>query len=87
MSAGQEKISCSIYQKHEPRIESATDRINRARDPREKIRHAEKLLEEVKGLLDCSEYKEKDPVCSSCRTIANLRKQTAELIVRAKKLI
>lgn len=87
MSAEQERISCSIFQKHEPVIKRLTDRINMAKVPGEKIKHAEGLLTEVNVLLDCPDYKEGDVGCGSCRTIAGLRKQTAELIIKTKKLI
>lgn len=85
--SGEERINCAIFQKQEPRIKGSTDMINRAKDPREKIKYAEELLGEVKALLDCPDYKKEDVGCSSCRTIATLRKQTAELIIKTKKLI
>jgi len=38
-------------------------------------------------LLSCSDYDEKRLDCSSCRFIANLRKRTVDLIIKAKKLV
>ena len=80
-------INCSIFQKHEPRINASTDRINRAQSPHEKIKYAEGLLKEVDELLDCPEHKEQNIDCSNCRTVAGLRKGTAELIIKTKKLL
>lgn len=82
-----EKISCSIFQNHEPRIKASTDNINRAKTPQEKIRYAERLLNDVNELLDCPEFKKHVLECENCHMITNVRKQTAELIIKTKKLV
>jgi len=80
------KINCPTFQKQEPVIEDITAKINRARDVLEKAEFARKLQEEVDVLLCCPNYNEKSADCSNCRFIANVRKKTADLIIKAKKL-
>ncbi len=86
MPEEESKINCSTFQKHEPAIKKLTDKINTAEDPKEKIKYAEELLKEVNIILPCTGYKEEDIYCWNCHTIANLRKATAELIIKTKKL-
>ncbi len=80
------KISCSIFQKQEPVIKDVTDKINKAKGVQEKARFAEKLQEEVDVLLSCTDYDKEILDCESCHFIANLRKKTASLIIKAEKL-
>ncbi|MBI5194777.1 MAG: hypothetical protein HZA10_00475 [Nitrospirae bacterium] len=81
------KINCQIFQKQEPVIKDVTDKINKAKGVQEKARFAEKLQEEVDVLLSCTDYKSESLDCKNCRFIANLRKKTTGLIIRAKKLV
>jgi len=80
------KINCPTFQKQEPVIQSITAKINNAKEVSKKAEFAEKLQEEVNVLLSCPDYKEKDKDCSNCHFIANVRKKTADLVVKAKKL-
>ncbi len=80
------KISCSIFQKQEPVIKDVTDKINKAKGVQEKARFAEKLQEEVDVLLSCTDYKSESLDCKNCHFIANFRKATVRLIIKAKKL-
>ena len=80
------KISCPIFQKQEPTIKDLTDKINKAKGVQEKAGFAEELQKEVCVLLNCSDYEKKSFNCKNCHFIANLRKKTAELIIKAKKL-
>jgi len=80
------KINCSIFQKQEPVIKDITDKINKAKGIQEKAVFAEELQKEVDVLLSCADYKEESLDCKNCRFIANLRKKTANLIIKAKKL-
>ncbi|MDP3297899.1 MAG: hypothetical protein Q8N09_10010 [Thermodesulfovibrionia bacterium] len=86
MEENKAKISCSIFQKQEPVIKDVTDKINKAKGVQEKARFAEKLQEEVDVLLSCTDYKSENLDCKNCHFIANLRKKTAGLIIKAKKL-
>ncbi|MFH2031692.1 MAG: hypothetical protein ABIJ40_13915 [Bacteroidota bacterium] len=81
------KISCSIFQKQEKVIKDITDKINMAKGVREKATFAEELQKEVDVLLTCPDYDDKKLDCRNCRFIANLRKKTAGLIIKAKKLV
>ena len=80
------KINCPAFQKQEPVIQSITAKINNAKDVLKKAEFAEKLKEEVNVLLSCLDYKEKDTDCGNCRFIANIRKKTADLMIKTKKL-
>jgi len=52
----------------------------------EKARFAEELQREVEVLLSCPDYDGENLECKNCHFIANLRKKTANLIIKAKKL-
>jgi len=80
------KINCPAFQKQEPVIKDITAKINNAKDVLEKAEFAEKLQEEVNVLLSCPDFDEKSMDCNNCRFIANVRKKTADLIIKAKKL-
>ena len=86
MSKEDGKISCPTFQKQEPMIEDITAKINNASDVLKKADTSTLLLEEVNVLLSCPGYDEKNGDCSNCRFIANVRKKTAELVIKAKKL-
>ncbi len=79
------KIECSIFQKQEAVIKDLTDKINRAQGVQEKAKFASELQKEVDVLLSCSDYDEKSSDCKSCHFIANLRKKTADLIIRTSR--
>lgn len=85
--ADAQKISCSTFQKQEIATKNLTDKINKTVDIKGKIQYAEELVKEADVLLNCPEYKQQDFDCRNCRTIADLRKETAELIIRARKLV
>jgi len=86
MDKEKDKISCPIFQKQEPIIKEITDKINKARGVQEKAKFAEELLKEVNVLLSCPDYKDTNLDCKNCHFIGNLRKKTANLIIKAKKL-
>jgi len=87
MRKEKERIICSIFQKQEPPIKELTDKINKTEEIRQKICCAEELLKEANVLLMCPAYKKENLDCKNCRTITGLRKATAELIIKTKKLI
>ena len=80
-------INCLIFQKQEPVIKDITDRINIGETVLEKATFAEELQEEVNVLLSCTNYDKASINCKNCHFIANLRKKTANLIIKAKKLV
>jgi len=86
MSKENAKINCSVFQKQEPVIKDITAKINSAKGVLAKAEFAEELQEEVDVLLSCSDYNEGNIDCSNCRFIANVRKKTADLVIKAKKL-
>ena len=80
------KINCPAFQKQERVIEDITAKLNKAEGVQEKATFAVELQEEVGMLISCSHYDKRSPDCEHCRFIANLRKRTANLIIKAKKL-
>jgi hypothetical protein len=80
-------INCLTFQKQEPVIKDITDRINIGETVLEKATFAEELQEEVNVLLSCTNYDKASINCKNCYFIANLRKKTANLIIKAKKLV
>jgi len=86
MSKEDSKINCPTFQKQEPVIEEITAKINGAKGVLEKAEFAEELQKEVNVLLSCPDYNEESTDCSNCRVIANVRKRTTDLVIKAKKL-
>ena len=80
------KIDCPTFQKQEPAVKDITDKINKAKVVQEKAIFAGELQKEVNVLLSCADFDDKNLDCENCRFIANLRKKTADLIIKAKKL-
>jgi len=80
------KISCPAFQKQEPVIKDITDKINNTKGVQGKAKFAEELQKEVNVLLSCPDFKDTNLDCNNCRFIANLRRKTADLIIKAKKL-
>jgi len=81
------EMFCLKFREKEPIIKDLTNKINKAKDIREKVKYAEMLKKEVDEILSCEDYDEENLECQSFRLIAKLRKKTAELIIKAKKLV
>lgn len=79
-------VNCPTFQKQETVIKDITEKINKAKGVQEKAVYAEELQEEVNVLFSCPDYDKKKLDCKSCHFIANLRKKTTDLIIKAKKL-
>jgi IMP cyclohydrolase len=80
-------INCLTFQKQEIVIKEITNQINSAKTISEKAAFAEKLREEVNILLSCMDYDKRNVGCNNCISIASLREKTADLIIKAKKLV
>ena len=79
------KIYCPLLLQQEKEIQILTDRINQCKIPQEKVQIAHELLQKVRFLLNCNDFKDADVDCSCCRTIAKLREETANLVLKAGK--
>lgn len=86
MDSENAKISCQTFEKQEPLIKHITGKINSAAGVKDKAEFAEELQKETDVLLNCADYDEKVLNCKNCHFIAILRKKTAGLIIKAKKL-
>jgi len=80
-------VNCLTFQKQESKIKDITGRINQSKRVLEKARFAEELQREVDILFPCPNYDGKSLDCKNCHFIANVRKKTADLIIKAKKLV
>jgi len=80
------KIKCSTFEEQECVIKDITDKINEAKGVQEKAIFAKELQGEVDVLLSCQNYEPTSLDCKNCHFIANLRRQTASLIIKAKEL-
>jgi hypothetical protein len=80
------KISCRVFQKQEAVAKDITNKINTIKEVTGKAVFAEELRKEVDVLLSCADYLKESLDCKNCHFIANLRKKTADLIIKVKKL-
>lgn len=78
------KISCPVFQRQEVIIRNLTDKINAVKITQEKAMFAWELWKEVNVLFSCRDYKDTSLDCKNCHFIANLRKRTADLIMKTK---
>lgn len=81
-----QEIACPICRRANPSIESLNRQINQSRAPKEKAPFAKQLIIKVEEVLQ-EHGPAEDPIAKGCRTVLNLRKQTAELILKAQKLM
>ena len=81
-----QKIKCSIFKSKNEEIEGITKAVNEAENIKKKAYFAERLVKEVEDLLFCEHFDEKRAECKICHYIADLRKRTANLILKAKEL-
>lgn len=79
-------VNCAVFQKQEAIIKDITSKINAIEGVAGKAVFAEELRKEVDVLLACQDYKDASLDCKNCRFITALRKRTADLIVKVKKL-
>lgn len=86
MEKSKQTIPCPICQRTNPFFESLNKQINQARAVTDKAYFARQLMTKVEDVLKEHGDPEGDPVAKACRSVLNLRKQTAEMILKAQKL-
>jgi glutaredoxin 2 len=86
MIAKQPEKICPAFFKQKSIIRDIINKINNVDGLIEKARFAKELKKEVNVLLSCPDYFAKKTDCKNCHFIANLRKKTADLILKVKKL-
>ncbi len=86
MAESTPKLTCALFRKREWGIKELTRDINAARNASDKADLASRLMKEVENLLSCERFSDSNSECRKCRTISLLRKQTAELVIRATTL-
>jgi len=84
----QAAIRCPIglFERQTAKIEVLTKAINAAPTAADKAPNARMLIDEVNVLLDCASYDRSNSNCKICRSFAELRLQTASLIVKVGAL-
>jgi hypothetical protein len=80
------EINCSIFLSEEKVIKRLTKEINETKNVEQKAVKAQELIDEEDTLLSCKDYNAKNEDCKNCRIISDLRKKTAEIVVKAQKL-
>ena len=86
MAEPRPQVNCPIFLRREWTIKELTRDINEAKTPFDKAEGADRLKNEVEMLLSCEKYDEKNEDCKNCKIISTLRKQTAELLIKARGL-
>ncbi len=79
-------INCESFQKQEKVMKDLTAKINAAKDVHLKAQYAKELKNEIENMLANEDFSKHILICESCRLITNLRKRTAELIIKVEKL-
>ena len=79
-------VKCKKFQEQEQVMKDITDKINAAKNVHEKARYAAELKQAVDQLLSRKDFKDHILECESCQLIANVRKRTADLILKVEKL-
>ena len=82
----EQTIPCPICRRANPAIEALNRQINQAGVVTDKAYFARQLITKVEEVLKEHGDPEGDPVAKACRSVLDLRKQTAELILKAQKL-
>jgi hypothetical protein len=78
-------IPCPICRRANPAVEALNRQINQARIVTDKAYFARQLITKVDEILK-EHGPADDPVTKACCSVLSLRKQTAEMILRAQKL-
>lgn len=86
MSAEHPEKICPTFHKQKSTIKDIINKINNVDGLIDKARFSKELQQEINLLLFCPDYNGKKTDCKNCHFVANLRKKTADLIIKVKKL-
>lgn len=86
MQGEKDKIDCKIFKIQDTIIKDITNKINKIEGAEGKSVFAEVLQCEAGILLSCPEYSKNNIDCKNCHFISKVRKNTANLIIKANKL-
>lgn len=81
-----DKMTCPICERANPEFESLNRQINQARTPKEKAPFARQLIAKTDEVLNSHSQAGDSLIAQGCQTVLNLRKQTAQIILKAQKL-
>jgi len=80
------RIKCPIFCYKNQSMESYTGAINEEKNIQKKAYLAACLIREADALLTCQYVNKRKIDCRICQKISEIRKKTAELIVKAQEL-
>ena len=80
-----QQVECPLCQKAESAFAQINEGINRAATLTEKAFHARELIQKVDTLLKEHENVESG-LAEACRAVLNLRKKTAEMVLKLEKV-
>ena len=86
MAEPRPEIKCPTFLKREWTIKELTRDINEAKSLSDKAERAVALKNQVEMLLSCEKYDDKSEDCKNCRMISELRKKTADILLKMKGL-
>lgn len=81
------KITCPTFQKQESITREIANHISKINNIKEKIELAKELLTDIRVLLSCPDYKQQNFECRNCRTVADLRREDAEIIIQIRETV
>ncbi|MEI6633061.1 MAG: hypothetical protein WCP22_04485 [Chlamydiota bacterium] len=79
-------IGCPKFLRQEDAIKGITDTLNAAKGAAAKAEFAGELKKAVDLLLSCEDHDDKESDCRNCHFIGQIRRKTADLIMRARNL-
>ena len=77
-------INCLAFQEQERILRNSPDKINKATGMQDRTGLAKELQEEIEVLLTYPTYGSETFDCKRCHCIANLRRKTAAVFIRAQ---
>jgi len=79
-------IPCKIHHESTVAMKVLKQQINQAELFGIKAKHADELLNEANGLVNCPHFDNQNNDCMNCQIIAHLHIKIAQLIIKAKSL-
>ncbi len=87
MRKGKDKVKCTYFERQEEVFSGLAEAINKAKSVEEKEKLVQEYLEEIEVLFNCPEFSPSSRDCIRCRTEAELRKKSVELILKTLALL
>jgi len=82
--AQSQEIVCALCRKASSDFDAINQKINQAKTPTEKAPHARELIEKVEAVAN-EHRQSQGTLALACMELLNLRKQTAQMIIRLQE--